>query len=201
MRLLNVNILEFGEFFDDDIPRYAILSHRWGKDEVTFLDFESAKKGGPRFSKIRKFCNLAKEAYHAQWVWIDSCCIDKKSSAELSEARNSMFCWYEGASVCCVYLEAVMWTKDASGPSKSSLDRFRQSAWFAHGWTLQELLAPENVSFYDRSWNFIGPKTSLSAKHSRCDRYQRKFCIESCFNHLFCNSCTKDELGVAETYY
>ncbi|KAL2037336.1 hypothetical protein N7G274_010025 [Stereocaulon virgatum] len=75
-----------------------------------------------------------------------------------------MFCWYEGASVCCVYLEDVVWTKDASGPSQSSLDQFRQSAWFTRGWALQELLAPENVPFYDQSWTFIGPKTSLSAK-------------------------------------
>ena len=134
MRLLNVDTLEFGELFDNDIPQYAIFSHRWGKDEVTFHAFEGAKKEeGPRFSKIKKFCNLAKEASLAQWVWIGTCCTDKKSSAELSKAINSMFHWYEGAGVCCVYREDVVWSKDASGPSKSSLDQFRQSSWFTRG--------------------------------------------------------------------
>jgi hypothetical protein len=39
------------------------------------------------------------------YVWIDTCCIDKSSSAELSEAINSMYQWYEMAGVCYAYLD------------------------------------------------------------------------------------------------
>jgi hypothetical protein len=36
--------------------------------------------------------------------WIDSCCIDKTSSSELSEAINSMFNWYRNSQVWWVPL-------------------------------------------------------------------------------------------------
>lgn len=91
--------------------------------------------------------------------WIDSCCIDKTSSAELSEAINSMFEWYRRAEVCYAYLS------DVSGSSLyfAGLERsFSQSAWFERGWTLQELLAPQWVEFYDYDWIELGTKSSLA---------------------------------------
>jgi hypothetical protein len=42
-----------------------------------------------------------------EYIWIDTCCTDKKSSAELSEAIKSMFSWYENAEFCTAYLEDV----------------------------------------------------------------------------------------------
>ena len=89
--------------------------------------------------------------------WIDTCCIDKSSSAELSEAINSMFRWYEKAGVCYAYLSDV----PALSLSESPYDEkspFRRSKWFTRGWTLQELLAPINVDFYDQSWSYVGSK-------------------------------------------
>jgi hypothetical protein len=59
MRLLKYNDeSEFSLTEDcaDDIPLYAILSHRWGRDEVTFrnlMDGTGKSKAG--YSKIR-FC-------------------------------------------------------------------------------------------------------------------------------------------------
>jgi hypothetical protein len=47
-------------------------------------------------------------------VWIDTCCIDKRSSAELSEAIDSMYRWYEAVKECYAYLCNVEW-KDEHG--------------------------------------------------------------------------------------
>jgi hypothetical protein len=84
------------------------------------------------------------------------CCIDKTSSAELSEAINSMYRWYQEAVVCYVFLSGVFRQQ-----SHSMAVQFAQSRWFTRGWTLQELLAPESVIFYWRDWTVYGTKTSL----------------------------------------
>ena len=109
MRLLNVNAreLELVEFFGDQIPPYAILSHAWGNDEVTFQDLQRGhyehKEG---VQKIHLTRQQAKRD-GLSWCWVDTCCIDKSSSAELSEAINSMFNWYARAQVCYAYLADV----------------------------------------------------------------------------------------------
>ncbi|GAB7323774.1 hypothetical protein MBLNU13_g07231t1 [Cladosporium sp. NU13] len=109
MRLLNVNAERLGlvEFFGDQIPPYAILSHTWLDDEVTFQDLQRGQyehKLGYR--KIHLTCQQAKRD-GLSWCWVDTCCIDKTSSAELSEAINSMFNWYARAHVCYAYLSDV----------------------------------------------------------------------------------------------
>ena len=156
MRLLHTKALRFEEFFDTQIPGYAVLSHRWEEQEVTFQDFEVAKKESwPGFVKISKCCSLAGSRGFS-WVWIDTCCIDKKSSAELSEAINSMFRLYREAGECYAYLSDVQCSRGLDTKRD-----FAQSAWFTRGWTLQELLAPSNVIFLDRRWNFIGERKEL----------------------------------------
>lgn len=93
-----------------------------------------------------------------QWVWIDSCCIDKTSSTELSEAINSMFRWYEQAEVCYAYLADV-----SSGSSLHTPEsEFRRSRWHTRGWTLQELIAPSSLLFYSADWVFLGTRSQLS---------------------------------------
>ncbi|KAL8870384.1 MAG: hypothetical protein Q9174_003562 [Haloplaca sp. 1 TL-2023] len=157
MRLIHTERLEFQEFFDSQTPKYAILSHRWTDNEVSFQDFDRCKEArNSSFDKISNFCSLAKEDGY-NWAWIDTCCIDKKSSAELSEAINSMYAWYEKAGVCYVYLADV----SSSGDSQETLCKFRGSVWFTRGWTLQELLAPNTVLFYNLHWKYIGSKISL----------------------------------------
>ncbi len=163
MRLLNTISLQFEEFYDGQIPDYVILSNRWGDDEVTFQDFRKGRKQyGQGYAKIIQCCNVARSR-DFQWVWIDTCCIDKKSSAELSEAINSMYRWYEGAGVCYAYLSDVVWNPHDAEASKRS---FEQSLWFTRGWTLQELLAPSSVLFFDHQWSCFGTKASLSAELS-----------------------------------
>jgi hypothetical protein len=58
------------------------------------------------FQKIAQSCRIAREL-ELHWIWVDTCCIDRSSSAELSEAINSMFRWYQGSEACLVYLADV----------------------------------------------------------------------------------------------
>ena len=109
------------------------------------------------FSKIDKCCALARSDGW-EYVWIDNCCIDQKSSAELSEAINSMYRWYQDAVVCYAYLSDI---SVSTGSTDFPRKKLRKSRWFTRGWTLQELLAPECVIFYDRDWIDVGTKRSL----------------------------------------
>ena len=159
MRLLHTATFQFEEFFDSKVPKYAILSHRWGDGEVTFQEFDMGKaQSRPGFVKIKSCCSLA-QSRGFEWVWIDTCCIDKKSSAELSEAINSMFRWYAEAGECYAHLVDVPVENKDKGLDVPA--RFKQSQWFTRGWTLQELLAPSSVVFLDVEWNCIGCKKEL----------------------------------------
>jgi hypothetical protein len=159
MRLLHVEKsgdLSLAEFYGKNIPAYAILSHRWGPpaDEVTFLDLMtgSSWKKKPGYRKIW-FCQQEAEKDNLKYFWVDSCCIDRQSSAELSESINSMFRWYKDARRCYVYLQDVEFSTWA--------DSFRNSQWFTRGWTLQELIAPTYVEFFSAEWIGLGTKDNL----------------------------------------
>jgi hypothetical protein len=130
-------------------------------------------------------CSFAHESGY-EWRWVDTCCIDKTSSAELSEAINSMFRWYVQSHVCFAYLSDVQ--VDHSEPAK--LDGFETSRWHKRGWTLQELLAPERVEFYDLNWNQIGTRPSLRERISKITGIRagvliRKFDAEAS-QHKYC---------------
>ena len=175
MSLINTATLDLDEFHGKEIPLYAILSHRWGEEEVSFQELEKGNSSpGPGLTKIKKFCEVA-AADGLEWVWIDTCCIDKRSSAELSEAINSMFKWYAGAYRCyaqlsdfymareCPYCEdRTCWScwhmDEAEGQA-----RFWKSSWITRGWTLQELLAPREVQLLDADWEEVGDRRSLSS--------------------------------------
>ncbi|THU93954.1 HET-domain-containing protein [Dendrothele bispora CBS 962.96] len=160
MYLLNTGTLTLESFYTN-IPDYAILSHTWGKKEVTFQDIQnqvkekSALEAG--WKKVEGACAHARK-YGWRWIWIDSCCIDKSSSAELSENINSMYQLYENAGVCYVYLSDASSEEDP----RDTGSRFWKSKWFTRGWTLQELIAPSaSVVFLDHSWEEIGTRYSL----------------------------------------
>ncbi|KZZ98540.1 HET domain containing protein [Moelleriella libera RCEF 2490] len=179
MRLLNVHSLQLENFdgAEQDIPPYAILSHTWDATEILFQDLQiqSLARYGelPQSQKARRCCvQAAMDGF--TYVWIDTCCIDKSSSSELSEAINSMFKWYQQSSLCYVYL------KDFALPSRYGNTRpaqqqqhrgrlaspvvaagsteFFASRWFERGWTLQELIAPRQVVFFDRDWVPFGSR-------------------------------------------
>ncbi|KAK4637113.1 Vegetative incompatibility protein HET-E-1 [Fulvia fulva] len=153
MRLLNTHTLNFEEF--TAIPAYAILSHRWIGDEVSYDDYCSkSDREDARYDKIFQSCKLARSRKH-KYIWIDTCCIDKRSSAELSEAINSMWDWYSSASECFAFLVDVHFTSNQD----EMVSRLERSAWFRRGWTLQELLAPRIVTFCTSDWRIIGQKS------------------------------------------
>ncbi|KAG8162360.1 hypothetical protein KVR01_008125 [Diaporthe batatas] len=169
MRLLSTNTLEVVLINEDGVPPYAILSHTWDKDEVTlqemqgirvkllsFLSRNNLLKARQGLQKVLDAAKLAASDGY-DWIWIDTCCIDKTSSTELSEAINSMYRWYQNSEICYVYLA------DATPESRGSIKtRYRKniqhSRWITRGWTLQELIAPREVSFYLRDWSFMGKK-------------------------------------------
>lgn len=111
-RLINTQTLALEDFIGHHIPRYAILSHTWEDEEVTYEEYVSGdykhKKG---YEKLRMTCVLAAEE-GLTYAWADTCCIDKRSSAELTEAINSMFLWYQKSAVCYAYLSDL--PRDAS---------------------------------------------------------------------------------------
>ena len=150
MRLLNVYTLEFGEY-SEDVPKYAIASHRWKAGiEATIKDVRNKRntdKDG--YGKVDGFAKYVRENMcDVEWLWIDTCCVNQDSSQEVTEAVNSMFRWYSNAEVCFAYLADV---SDAKNERE-----FRGSEWFHRGWTLQELLAPPMVVFLSASWELIG---------------------------------------------
>ncbi|OAK95617.1 hypothetical protein IQ06DRAFT_352632 [Phaeosphaeriaceae sp. SRC1lsM3a] len=216
MRLIDVDTLELRSFTDDDIPPYAILSHTWGSDEISYQELvwinrikalsgsfdqpslsssftssstqdeqsslmlasmEMLLRGNwnpgtsigsmaeddfrerPGYSKI---VNAAREARELKlkWVWIDTCCIDKSSSAELQESLNSMYRWYWNAKVCLVYLSDISRPNgiDTTTVSDFAKAAFESCRWTKRGWTLQELLAPTTCRFYLQDWQYMGEK-------------------------------------------
>lgn len=157
MRLLNCSTLHLETFVDSAVPPYAILSHRWQDGEALFEDIangQASEKFG--YKKLEEACLQASREGFA-YVWIDTCCIDKSSSSELSEAINSMYRWYSQAAVCYAYLFDV---PDGIDPEQDAV--FAQSEWFCRGWTLQELVAPAHMEFFSQGWMFLGAKSTLT---------------------------------------
>jgi hypothetical protein len=130
---------------------YAILSHTWESDEVSFTDLmrgtEELRKG---YRKVL-FCSKRAKEDNLEYFWMDTCCIDKSSSTELAATINMMFHWYQRAERCYVYLTDV---------SIRNRESFQHCRWFTRGWTLQELLAPAIVEFYSREEEPLGDKVS-----------------------------------------
>ncbi|KAF2093673.1 HET-domain-containing protein [Rhizodiscina lignyota] len=142
MRLLQTRALKLFQFYGDFIPSYAILSHTWGLEEVTFQDMQNGKAASKTgYEKIQSCCDQAVEDGF-QYCWIDTCCIDKTSSSELSEAINSMFSWYAKAERCYVHLSDLPPELSES----DVLEELPDCRWFTRGWNLQELLAPKEIT-------------------------------------------------------
>ncbi|KAK4205063.1 putative HET domain-containing protein [Triangularia verruculosa] len=182
MRLINTTDLTLREFGGNP-PPYAILSHTWGEGEVTFwdmMDLPTARtKAG--FSRIKHCCEQALRD-RLDWAWVDTCCIDKSSSAELSETINSMFSWYERSMKCYALLSDVntdpsdisftdpqgyinQYPVGSEGQYLTQYPLFT-SRWWRRGWTLQELIAPRDVEFYNRAWQYlISKQTSARLIH------------------------------------
>jgi Heterokaryon incompatibility protein (HET) len=165
MKLINTHTLEIKSIADPVREEYAILSHTWDEDEVTYQDMSdiALAVGRKGFAKVQNTCLLAK-ANGIDYVWIDTCCIDKTSSAELSEAINSMFNWYKRATVCYAFLSDL--PKNCHESDSPSMEDLKNCRWFTRGWTLQELIAPTEVLFLDEDWTLRCTKTGLNQQIS-----------------------------------
>lgn len=139
-------------------------TRRGGDDEeYTFNDLrDGTGKNKVGYAKIL-FCGKQAQKDGLKHFWVDTCCINKESSAELSETINSMFGWYKEAHERYVYLPDVSTHKrDHNGDNRRSWEAsLRKSRWFNRGWTLQELVAPETVEFYSREEERLGNKSDL----------------------------------------
>lgn len=219
MRLIDVDTLGLRSFTDNDIPPYAILSHTWGSDEISYQELlwinrikvlsgsydepslsastttfssqdeqsslmlasmEMLLRGNwnpgmstgsiteedllnrPGYTKIIQAARQVQDL-KLKWIWIDTCCIDKSSSAELQEAINSMYRWYWNAEVCLVYLSDIArpTLHKRNTASEFAREAFKTCRWTKRGWTLQELLAPANCRFYLQDWSYMGGKVEF----------------------------------------
>lgn len=180
MWLIDTKTFKLRQFVGRKIPDYAIVSHTWGKREIDFNawvhDFRTASQK-PAFAKIQSACIQA-QTDGLKYLWIDTICIDKSNSADLSEAINSMFAWYHNSSVCYIHLADVDDTDGVAdklgdltelefhkflessdleelGPKERLMDSIWQSRWFTRGWTLQELIAPKSILVFTQDWKPI----------------------------------------------
>jgi hypothetical protein len=131
--------------------RYAILSHTWLHDTPGEVTHDAWKTGAIHrnsagYRKLAKFCEVAATDYGVSFGWMDTICIDKESSAELDESIRSMYKWYHDASICVTYLAQTI-----------AIQHMRDDSWFTRGWTLQELLAPHSIKFYNAKWEILVP--------------------------------------------
>jgi hypothetical protein len=87
MRLLNATCLE-PLALSVDVPSYCILSDHLANQEITFQDIEWHGRDLVKLRGSEKLLNAAQLAreHGFEYIWIDTCCIDKSSSSELSEA-------------------------------------------------------------------------------------------------------------------
>ena len=211
MRLLHSRDLTFKDFPGSNIPRYAIVSHRWSETELSYQSFLTDKElylsghlESYGWTKIIKAAELTHQC-NLEWIWIDTICINKESSAELTEAINSMYNWYKYACECFAFLPDVhydeaWWMGDADpvrtfnadvdtsrvtgldystktklpdlghctfqpvayAPVRISEKEFMQSTWFKRSWTLQELMAPISLVFFNSNFQPIGTRNTLS---------------------------------------
>lgn len=197
MRLINVKTRNLEEYYGSNIPRYAILSHRWEDEEVVFHDWQHNRdeiKHRKGYFKIIHACEQA-ERDNLEYLWCDTNCINKSDLSELSEAINSMFSWYRDSETCYAYLSDVSQLSPldldelqcyGSDPNKKLEDihgagasALLKSKWFTRGWTLQELLAPVKVHFYSQDWIHIADRGQLAKAISRAA-------------HIDCNALTDD---------
>ena len=187
-RLIDTETLQLHKYSEIDVPRrsydpamqtdgYAILSHRWMQGEISYQDVQLRQNlQAPGWQKIERFCAYVRELGF-RWAWVDTCCIDKTRSAELSEAVNSMYRWYRKAEACFVYLDNVRCHSNevttykksyrSSGRDNNStvstrtVEALSRSKWCTRCWHLQELIAPDDVVFLDNTWSIFGSKITL----------------------------------------
>jgi hypothetical protein len=197
MRLINCETQQL-EWFSVKPPPYAVLSHTWNGDtEVTYQDYVDflagqGKQPQKNWTKVEQSIEITLHSKERlKYIWIDTCCIDKSNTPELSEAINSMFKWYARAVVCYAQIADFdseflptnevpgYWSNNSQALgqhqsyemphvpvnlqlTETAKNRLRGCRWFTRGWTLQELIAPPTVEFFDGNWIYFGNRNELA---------------------------------------
>ncbi|KAI1469651.1 uncharacterized protein F4812DRAFT_419831 [Daldinia caldariorum] len=167
MWLLNTETLTLKYFNEAQLKglSFAILSHTWGSDEILFHEVQgdrAALQDRAGWKKLTSFCKTAL-AYGFGHGWMDTCCIDKRNSADVTEAINSAYMYYYDSGACFIHLEDVhKYADEATGSSGRAevtrdqlLARVRTTRWIRRGWTLQEFIAPKRRYFFASDWSDI----------------------------------------------
>ncbi|KAI6043174.1 heterokaryon incompatibility protein-domain-containing protein, partial [Pisolithus marmoratus] len=173
---------------DDAQSAYAIVSHRWRdaqevdyNEMVNLMEMQEGEREEVRqrsgYQKILASCERAMSD-NFKWLWVDTCCIDKRSSSELSEAINSMYRWYENSTKCYAYLHDV---DSPTFPTEQNSEQFGKfkgwPEWFSRGWTLQELIAARDVQFFNKEWAPIGNKRDLADTLEKITRISKDILV------------------------
>jgi len=213
MRVIDTSTYLFHEFVEYHQAEYAVLSHTWGPDELTYQDWLYIHDQSPRrwgwvkiddevqlikakggYNKIIDACKRAvTDGY--KWIWLDTICIDKTNLAELSETINSMYQLYRFSDVCYVSLTDV----EACTPERAAAEgsAFRKSRWFTRGWTLQELLAPIEVRFFANDWSYIENRANIKKIVSEITNIPEELLSNSRESNTFV-SAVRSRFGIAQ---
>jgi len=194
MYLIDAQTHELKSFnYNVNLPKFAVLSHRVLGEEILFSDISPEvpemiadlsvditlaeatttlrlhRAGRKGWDKIQPCCEQALKD-DIKYIWVGTCCVNNDSKTELSEAINTVFRWYEEAEVCYAYLVDVK--RDKKHTDETWYTSFVGSSWFKSPWTLQELLAPKSVKFFDRDWQELGSRLSLSEEIAEATKIQ-----------------------------
>ncbi|KAF8119630.1 hypothetical protein EV363DRAFT_1381394 [Boletus edulis] len=139
--------------------RYVMFSHTWEGDEPTFQEVsgKTVYELNPLFPlklKLRHFCEMVRDDPESfLWAWSDTCCIDKSNATDFQRSLRSMYNWYKGSALTIVLL--------AEGSTT-----LKYNKWMTRAWTLQELLSPKAIRFYNRDWTLYQGNTRSNHKQS-----------------------------------
>ncbi|OTB13577.1 hypothetical protein K445DRAFT_319796 [Daldinia sp. EC12] len=198
MWLLNTEKLTLGYFNEAQVKglSYAVLSHTWGSDEILFHEIQGDRaplQDRAGWKKLTSFCKTAL-IYGFRHAWMDTCCIDKRNSADVSEAINSMYTYYYDSDACFIYLEDVHKSADeatnSSGTAEATrdqlLERVRTTRWIRRGWTLQEFIAPKRRYFFTSDWYKIEDGDDLLDILASSTRIDKNLLKDRDLLHNFC---------------
>ncbi|KIK18426.1 hypothetical protein PISMIDRAFT_109514, partial [Pisolithus microcarpus 441] len=141
---------------------YVMFSHVWQGNEPSFQDVNSVESvwnlpNTTLGEKLQNFCKETRRLGH-RWAWSDTCCIDKTTGPILNQSLTSMYKWYADSAATLVFIAGV------AHPSKPG--DLARSLWMTRAWTLQELLAPRVILFYDSEWKPYVGNTGYNHKES-----------------------------------
>ncbi|WQF77520.1 hypothetical protein CDEST_02534 [Colletotrichum destructivum] len=156
MRLIHTLSYVLHNLSESDLPPFAVLSHAADQSYCSDTDEPSSQQTTARVdldNSILAACGRA-AARGLSYLWVGSACIDKTSSLELQEAVSFSFRLLRAAAVCFVHLH------DLPADSGYLAKAWARCRYWRRSWTLQELIAPSEVEFFDAHWDHRGSRSS-----------------------------------------